>query len=91
MWDNKVSKHYHEQHLNGVLQDDGSYANSMGNNHWKGWYNASGKLHRVEGPAIIMNGNPRWYIDGRQHAFDDWCRSVGISEETKMMLRLQYG
>jgi len=60
------------------------------------YLDADGDLHREDGPAVVfrstspMGPTSMWGWRGSFVAFDDWCRSVGINEETKMMLRLQY-
>jgi hypothetical protein len=36
-------------------------------NGFKAWYNAKGKLHRLDGPAIeYVNGSKSWWVNGEQ-------------------------
>ena len=38
---------------------------------FKVWYNAKGKLHRLDGPAIEQpNGTKAWYVNGERHRLD---------------------
>jgi hypothetical protein len=71
-----------------VEQPDGSWLHSDGD---ITWYNAAGEFHREDGPAIVFcNGGVHWMLNGHDDSFNDWCNKVNISDETKMMLRLQY-
>jgi hypothetical protein len=37
----------------------------------KFWKNSSGKLHRLDGPAIDRsNGDKSWWVDGKRHRTD---------------------
>jgi hypothetical protein len=45
------------------------------------WYNSSGQLHRVDGPAAIyLNGHVEWYLHGKRHR-DDGPAVEGINGE----------
>jgi hypothetical protein len=58
----------------------------------KEWY-LDEKIHRVDGPAIEWtNGNKEWFLNGKDYTFDKWLNANNfISEEEKVMLKLQYG
>jgi hypothetical protein len=57
------------------------------------WWILNGKLHRVDGPAIEhLRGYKEWWLDNGRYSFDDWLEANNyISEEEKLMLKLQYG
>jgi|TARA_B110000259_G_scaffold125531_1_gene142082 hypothetical protein len=61
--------------------------------HYGEVYGSSGGwLHRIDGPALTQsNGNVHWYLNGDLHTFDEWIKLTPISDEEKMLLRLQYG
>jgi hypothetical protein len=72
-----------------VKQSDGSYIDRDCDINW---YNNAGRYHKEDGPAVIYaSGNVRWYLNGRRYSFADWLIKLKTSDETKMMLRLQYG
>lgn len=57
------------------------------------WY-LEGKLHRVDGPAIIdaVTGDADWCIKHEYIAcFDDFQMASGCSDEDLIMLRLKWG
>jgi hypothetical protein len=60
-----------------------------GTKYW--WLNR--KIHRADGPAIEWtNGNKEWFLNGKDYTFDKWLNANNfISEEEKVMLKLQYG
>lgn len=71
-----------------TIQSDGSYITDQGQ---VSWYNDDGKLHRLDGPALLkVDGSCAWYIDGNMYTFEDWCDDTDASDGRKMMLRLQY-
>jgi hypothetical protein len=71
-----------------VLQSDGSYLNRHDT---KRWFNEAGETHRDDGPAIIYDdGEVSWMLNDKIYAFGRWCVAANISDEDKMMLRLQY-
>jgi hypothetical protein len=76
---------------NGKLHRAGSPAVEFSNG-TKLWYK-HGKSHRVDGPAVVFEeGTIYWYLDGNAYYFDDWLEAnTYISEEEKVMLKLQYG
>jgi hypothetical protein len=49
--------------------------------------------HRVDGPAIeYADGSKGWRLNGKYYTFDDWLKiNKFISNEEKLMLKLQYG
>jgi hypothetical protein len=77
--------------LNGKLHrvDGPAVAACDGHKSW--WLN--GDLHRIDGPAVeLANGSKIWGLYDRSYTFDDWLEANNlISEEEKVMLKLQYG
>ena len=72
-----------------IKQSDGTYVDEFGG---VNWFNERGEWHRVDGPAVLhKEQGATWFFDGVNFPFNEWCNIVGISEEYKMMLRLQYG
>jgi hypothetical protein len=69
---------------------DGSYINEGGSIMW---YNEEGFYHREDGPAIIHTGDwdVEWCLNSEPYEFTEWIKLTPISDEAKMMLRLQYG
>jgi hypothetical protein len=61
------------------------------NSHKEWWLN--NQLHRVDGPAIErVNGSKDWWLNSKNYSFDEWLEAnTYISEEEKLMLKLQYG
>jgi hypothetical protein len=55
------------------------------------WVN--GRLHRTDGPAVEdSNGEKRWYLYDKSLSFADWLQqTMGLTEEEKVMFKLQYG
>jgi len=71
-----------------VEQSDGSYKDDGDNIYW---YNEDGEYHREDGPACIFyNGELEWWLDDHFYKFAEWLIKSPISDEEKMMLRLQY-
>jgi hypothetical protein len=62
----------------------------MGNKYWRGM---DGKFHRTDGPAFeYMSGRNSWYLNGEELTFDDWLdQNSGLTDEEKVMFKLQYG
>jgi hypothetical protein len=56
------------------------------------WFNEHGQLHRENGPAIIYpNSRPMFYYNDHPiSSFNEWIKLTPISDESKMLLRLQY-
>jgi hypothetical protein len=71
------------------LQPDGSYLNEYG---LITWYNDAGSVHKEDAPAIIdmRNDRIRWFLNGTSYSFNEFLTLTPISDETKMLLRLQY-
>jgi hypothetical protein len=51
------------------------------------------KIHRIDGPAIVWyDGHKEWWWYGRQFTFEKWLDlNDELTEEEKVMLKLQYG
>jgi hypothetical protein len=57
----------------------------------KSWY-LNGKCHRDDGPAIEQaDGENYWYLNDRYLSFDEWLHEVDMSDEAKVMMKLQHG
>lgn len=52
-----------------------------------------GDLHCINGPAVEWaDGVYGWYLNGRYYEFNHWLIvNTELSEEDKVMLKLQYG
>jgi hypothetical protein len=71
-----------------TLQPNGSYINQRG---ISTWYNHDGTRHREDGPAIIwINGNTYWFLNGELYTFKVWLTLTPITDEQKLLVRLQY-
>jgi hypothetical protein len=82
-------KHYNIKYGEAIQQPNGSYINV---NNTVTWYNEQDACHREDGPAIIYsNGSAAWYLDGNVYPFKEWLILTPISDEQKLLLRLQYG
>jgi hypothetical protein len=74
--------------LDAKQQPDNSWKNCDGTTRW---YNDIGQTHKEDGPAIIHpSGYAGWYFNNKRCSFDEWCNEVNISDENKMILKLQY-
>jgi hypothetical protein len=73
---------FHREDGPAVEYDDGT----------KFWY-LNDKLHRTDGPAIeYADGASEWWLYGERLSFDSWIEiTIGITDEEKVMLKLQYG
>jgi hypothetical protein len=57
----------------------------------KQWYQ-HGNRHRDDGPAVqYSHGTKYWYLYGKYLSFNEWLDEVDISDEDKVMMKLQYG
>jgi hypothetical protein len=66
----------------------GQIVNAEGDNFWY----QHGEFHRDDGPAIIYaNGHKSWWLNNERFTFERWLDEVDISEEQKVMIKLQYG
>jgi hypothetical protein len=56
------------------------------------WYtDHNGSFHCDDGPAIIYpDGDMDWYWHGSQMSFKTWLTVTLITDEAKLLLRLQY-
>ena len=60
-----------------------------GNNVWR---NAVGNFHRDDGPAVIYtDGTKCWCLNGETMTFNRWLDEVDITDEAKVMMKLNYG
>ena len=84
-----TDRNYDIDYLAAVEQADGSYLNEYGDITW--YDNEEGRRHREDGPAVIRtNGKLFWYLNGVYLPFKRWLLLTPISDEQKMLLRLQY-
>ena len=74
---------YHRLDGPAIIFGDGSRV------HWR----RHGEIHRTDGPAIMYHdGECRWFLYDTRYTFDRWLlANTDISEEQKVMLKLQYG
>jgi hypothetical protein len=78
-----------------VLLPDGSYLNMNGSIHW---FDEAGRFHNEQGPSIIHLSNlssmhllpVQWHLHGVRLSLKLWLLRSTISDEEKMLLRLQY-
>jgi len=71
-----------------VLQHNGSYLTDLST---KAWFNEEGQFHRVDGPAIVYaDGRVYWYLNDNESSFKEWLKLTPITDEQKLILRLQY-
>ena len=76
-----------------VQQSDGSYIDK---NNEITWYNEQEQMHREDGPAIIYpvtgwnSEEVEWWLNDEEYTLDEWIKLTPISDEEKMMLKLQY-
>ena len=79
----------HINDYDAVEQSDGSWLHNDGDVYW---YNERGDTHREDGPAVIsINGDVEWLLNSKRYTLDEWLKLTPISDEQKMLLRLQYG
>jgi starvation-inducible outer membrane lipoprotein len=52
-----------------------------------------GKRHRTDGPAIeFADGVKFWHLNDEFLSFDDWLeRTTGLTDEEKVMFKLEHG
>jgi flagellar basal body rod protein FlgG len=88
---NKTNQNQRDFHIlnYGMTQlTNGSYLHDDGDIHW---YNEEGQLHKEDGPAVIWaNGNSYWFLNGKHYDFYEWIKLTPVSDEHKLLLRLQY-
>jgi hypothetical protein len=57
----------------------------------KEWW-VDDEVHRTDGPAIeYANGDEAWWLNNERFTFDEWLDEVDMSNEDKVMMKLQYG
>ena len=78
-----------------INEDDPS---KMPDGHWidrEGWEVCikNGNYHRNDGPAVIYpDGTVFWCLDDEWYPFDEWLEAnKELTEEQKVMLKLEYG
>jgi hypothetical protein len=83
-----MSRNWFCSNHDAVEQSDGSYINPTG---YIIWYEPNGEEHRVDGPAVTYpDGNTYWYLHGTRYPFDEWLKQTPITDEQKLLVRLQY-
>ena len=56
------------------------------------WYDEDGHVHREDGPARMdHDGSFLWCLNGHAYGFHQWLKNTPITDEQKLLLRLQYG
>jgi hypothetical protein len=52
-----------------------------------------GHRHRIDGPAVEWaDGDKYWYLHGKLSSFNEWLEAnTELTDEEKVMLKLQYG
>jgi hypothetical protein len=74
----------------GKYHRDGGPAVEYANGDKEWWQH--GKRHRDDGPAIMYaSGHKEWFQHGKYLSFDEWLNDVKMSDEDKVMMKLQYG
>jgi hypothetical protein len=60
--------------------------------HTKFWI-VGRKIHRTDGPAVeYTDGATSWYLNGVKYEFEEWLdRTPGLTDEEKVMYKLQHG
>jgi hypothetical protein len=50
-------------------------------------------LHREDGPAVIwQDGSKEWFLHDERLTFNDWLeRTPGLTDEEKVMIKLEHG
>jgi hypothetical protein len=85
------SREIHIRHYDALEQPDGSWLHNDGEIFW---YNADGQIHREDGPTFKYRAafpdRIEWFFNGINYNFNDWLKLTPISDEAKMLLRLQY-
>jgi hypothetical protein len=57
----------------------------------KFWYQHD-KRHRYDGPAVEhADGTNEWWLNDELLTFEEWLDKVNMSDEDKVMMKLQYG
>ena len=59
----------------------------------KVWRLPNRNIHREDGPAVeYTDGDVEWRLDGSSMSFDKWlAKTTGLTDEEKVMMKLQYG
>ena len=57
------------------------------------WRLPNCNIHRTDGPAVeCEDGTKQWRLDGKYMSFGQWLKAnTEISDDEKVMLKLQYG
>jgi hypothetical protein len=82
------------EHTNDIDCQNISYVNINSNGNiffYKGSTDGKMKMHRLDGPAIICDGSPSYYIDNKEYTkeeFDRYIQKFGGAENTKIGLDL---
>tara|TARA_R110000850_G_scaffold79395_2_gene171185 strand:- start:19 stop:309 length:291 start_codon:yes stop_codon:yes gene_type:complete len=77
--------------VNGKLHREDGPAVEWANGDKEWWQH--GQIHRTDGPAIQWHyGAIEWCLHGYCYAFDQWLRrNYEMTDEEKVMMKLQYG
>jgi hypothetical protein len=59
----------------------------------KVWRLSNRNIHREDGPAVeYTDGDVEWRLRGQSMSFDEWlAETTGLTDEEKVMMKLQYG
>ena len=77
--------------LNGNLHREDGPAIEWANGD-KAWC-VNNNLHRTAGPAVeYADGHATWHLEGIRLSFEEWlAKTTGVTDEEKVMFKLQYG
>jgi hypothetical protein len=82
------NRNFDSQCQGAVQQSNGSYINMFNTTKW---YNEHGQYHREDGPAVTYNtGKARYWLNDINYSFNEWLKLTPITDEQKLLLRLQY-
>ena len=51
-------------------------------------YYINGQPHREDGPAYHWNNEKIWCLKGREYSFDDWCKTLMLTDTEIAMILL---
>jgi len=53
-------------------------------------WRVNGLIHREDNPAVLIDKNVLWYLNGIKYSFEEFIEKTPISNEEKIFLRLKY-